>query len=83
MYFQDKKDEGEGVVFEQKNKFCVGEDIEIMKPDGRNISTTVLSIQDKDGNSQESAPHSRQELHVRFTQKPEPGDILRRKNNEN
>ena len=28
----------------QRNKFCVGDTIEIMKPDGRNIETTVLSL---------------------------------------
>lgn len=76
-------EEGDGrVVFEQKNKFSVGEEIEIMKPDGRNLPITVTSIQSAEGEEQESAPHARQELHVKFSQKPEPGDILRRKNNE-
>ncbi len=78
-----EKEEGEGVVFEQKNKFSVGEEIEIMKPDGRNIPITVLSIQDSEGNHQERAPHSRQELHVRFSENPAPGDILRRNNTDN
>ncbi|MDE6939456.1 MAG: U32 family peptidase, partial [Lachnospiraceae bacterium] len=30
--------------FEQKNKFCVGDTIELMKPDGSNIRTAVLSM---------------------------------------
>ena len=80
----EKEDSEEGyVVFEQKNKFTVGEEIEIMKPNGDNIFVTVLDIKDSDGNHQESAPHSRQELHVKLSQKPCPGDLLRRKNNEN
>ena len=70
------------VVFEQKNKFSVGEEIEIMKPTGENVFIKVLDINDSEGNFQESAPHSRQELHVKFSQKPCPGDILRRKNTE-
>lgn len=78
-----EKDEGDGVVFEQKNKFVVGEDIEIMKPGGVNVPVKVISICDSEGNPQESAPHSRQELHVKLSQKPDVGDILRRKNNEN
>ena len=35
---------------EQRNKFSVGETIEIMKPDGRNIEVTVEHIQDLEGN---------------------------------
>ena len=50
---------------EQRNKFSVGETIEIMKPDGRNIEVTVEHIQDLEGNEQESAPHAKQALKVR------------------
>lgn len=64
---------------EQKNKFSVGEYVEIMKPDGRNISVEVREICDGEGNFQESAPHARQELHVRFSDVPEPFDVIRRK----
>ena len=66
-------------VMEQKNKFSVGETVEIMKPDGRNIPVCVREICDGEGNFQESAPHPRQELHVRFSEIPEPFDVLRRK----
>lgn len=31
---------------EQKNKFSVGETVEIMKPDGRNMETVVRGIYD-------------------------------------
>ena len=41
---------------EQKNKFSVGETIEVMKPDGQNLEVTVESITDHEGNEQESAP---------------------------
>ena len=47
---------------EQKNKFSVGETIEIMKPDGRNISALVRGIYTEEGESQESAPHPKQIL---------------------
>lgn len=62
----------------QRNKFTVGENIEIMKPDGRNIPVTVKSIAAEDGTLQESAPHSKQTLYVELTQVPEAYDILRR-----
>lgn len=64
---------------QQKNKFSLGETIEIMKPDGRNIPTRVLRIQDEEGNDMESAPHAKQMLLVRLETVPEQYDILRRK----
>ena len=72
--------DGQGrTVMEQKNKFSAGESVEIMKPDGGNISVKVLEICDGEGNFQESAPHPKQELHVRFSEDPEPWDIIRKK----
>jgi len=78
----DDSDDGY-VIFEQKNKFLKGEEIEIMKPSGENIFVTVEDIKNDEGLHQDSAPHARQRLHVKFSQKPDPNDILRRKNNEN
>ena len=48
----------------QKNKFCVGDTIELMKADGRNIPIKVLKIEDEEGNEQESAPHACQVIYV-------------------
>lgn len=63
---------------EQKNKFSVGEMIEIMKPDGRNLQVEVKGIYDAEGQAQESAPHPRQELYIDLGVAPEEYDILRR-----
>lgn len=63
---------------EQRNKFSVGETIEIMKPDGRNVEVTVEGIWDEEGNSQESAPHPKQSLWIALSVCPDPMDILRR-----
>lgn len=63
---------------EQKNKFSVGEQIEIMKPDGRNVLVTVKGITDEDGNTMESAPHPKQVLWVDLGSEVSPYDILRR-----
>ncbi|MCI8319673.1 MAG: U32 family peptidase [Dorea sp.] len=64
---------------EQRNKFSVGEEIEIMKPDGRNLLTTVKSITNDEGAKQESAPHPKQVLYVELTEEAEVYDILRRR----
>ena len=42
---------------EQRNKFSVGEVIEVMKPDGQNIEVTVQKILNEEGEAMESAPH--------------------------
>lgn len=72
-------DENGDVVTEQKNKFCVGDMIEIMKPDGRNVPAKVLAIHDGEGHEMESAPHPKQELHITLDAEAEPWDILRQK----
>lgn len=67
---------------EQRNKFSVGEEIEIMKPDGTNVLVRVEGIWDEFGTPMESAPHPKQSLKVKLSLSPEPYDILRRKEEE-
>ena len=62
---------------EQRNKFCVGDMIEIMKPDGRNVACQVLQIQDDQEEKMESAPHPKQELWLTLSEAAETGDLLR------
>ena len=63
----------------QKNKFCVGDTIEVMKKDGRDIEVKVISIQDEEGNEMESCPHPQQKLFIDLGIELELGDILRKK----
>ena len=77
----------------QKNKFCVGDVIEVMKPNGDNIPVSVVKIESEDGISQESAPHASQVIYVTLedkSQKSDKGkyswcesDLLRVKSNSN
>ena len=62
---------------EQRNKFCVGDHIEIMKPDGGNVSVEVLGMYDEEGQSVESCPHAKQMIDVVLSAVPERYDILR------
>lgn len=72
--------DGRGFVrIEQKNKFSVGETIEIMKPDGRNIMTGVRGIYTEDGERRESAPHPKEVLYVDLDEKADVYDLLRKK----
>ena len=64
---------------EQRNKFSVGESIEVTKPDGANITVTVQRIVDEEGHDMESAPHPKQVLYIDLGQPLAMYDILRRK----
>ena len=64
---------------EQRNKFSVGETIEIMKPNGDNIKAKVLHIVNEEGGEQESAPHPKPVLYIDLGVPMEQYDILRRK----
>ncbi len=62
---------------EQRNKFCVGDEIEIMKPGGENIPVKVIAMYDEEGHPVESCPHPKQTIDVKLSEVPEVGDILR------
>lgn len=62
---------------EQRNKFSVGDAIEIMKPDGTNVAVEVLAMYDEQGQNIESCPHSKQIIDVKLSRTPDIYDILR------
>ena len=65
---------------EQRNKFCVGDSIEIMKPDGTNVPVTVEAMYTEEGESVDSAPHPKQVLWIKLSMPPQEFDLLRQKN---
>ena len=69
---------GDGLVrIEQRNKFCVGDVIEIMKPNGDNVPVKVEGMYDADMNPVESCPHSKQLIYLKLSEVPEQYDLLR------
>ena len=54
------------IGFDQKNKFSVGDVLEIMQTDAANLQIKVSYIIDEFGNKMESAPHPKQKLKVFF-----------------
>ena len=69
-------------VLEQRNKFLVGDEVEVMRKNGDNILTTVLEIKDEEGNSMESCPHPKQKIFVKFSCPVEEFDLIRQKAEE-
>ena len=77
-----KVDEQGYASLEQRNKFCVGDTVEIMKPGGENLLVTVEKMLDEKGQEIESCPHPQQKIQVLFSKVPEAMDIVRIQNNE-
>lgn len=67
---------------EQRNKFTVGETIEVMKPNGDNVQAVVKRIVDDKGADVESCPHPKQQLYIDLGVELQKFDILRRKEEE-
>lgn len=68
----------------QRNKFCVGDHVEVMKPDGRDLPVLVGGIYDENMEPMESAPHAKQKIWVWLIDDKEfhevrvnKGDVLR------
>lgn len=73
-----EKVDNEYAYFEQKNKFSVGDEIVVMKPDFTNLKVKVLEMYDEEKKEKiESCPHSKQKLKVKFDKPVEELDILR------
>ena len=75
---QDTDDRGYHKIY-QKNKFSIGEEIEVMVPDGSNLTLKVLDMENGDRVHVESAPHPKEEIWIRFDRQLAPGWLLRKK----
>lgn len=67
---------------EQRNKFSVGETIEVMKPNGENLEVVVQRMTDENGEEITSCPHPQQIFYVDLGVELDMYDILRRRENE-
>ena len=76
---EEKKELGGNTYYrlEQKNKFSVGDEVEIMQPDGTNLVVTVKDMMDEEGNHIESCPHAKQIFYADFGVTLKPYDIIR------
>lgn len=61
----------------QRNKFLVGDTVEIMKPDGRDVEARVLGMYNGAGERVPSAPHPQEMLWVVLDRQAAAGDLLR------
>lgn len=74
-------DEEGKLHFIQRNKFSIGEELEVMLFDGTNKMVTVQAIMNEKGESVDSAPHPKESLTVDVGEPLPVGVILRRNGN--
>jgi len=72
---------GEGkVLIQQKNRFFVGDELEVLSPDRADFTLKVESLTTEEGESVDAAPHSQQLLWIPCAERLHPLAILRKKN---
>jgi len=71
--------DGEKVLIEQRNRFFLGDTLEVLSPNSTGEKLKVNEMWDTDGNSVESAPHPQQKLYIKTGLKLQNGDILRKR----
>lgn len=73
-------DETTGIArISQRNKFTVGEEIEVMRPMLPFFTMSVDEIRNADGISVQSAPHAAETLFIKLPSPACPGSMIRRK----
>ena len=71
-----KKAEDGSFTFEQKNKFCTGDEIFVLSPDKPLTKTVVKKMWNEDGEEIPSCPHPKQKIRILCDQAASTGDIL-------
>lgn len=76
-------DEESGLTtVEQRNKFSVGDVVEIFGPNTPYYEETIEEMYDEEGNPLESAPHPQQIIRIRFGKAPGENFIMRKRKQE-
>lgn len=76
-YVEDVKDGY--ILLHQKNKFSIGENIDIMNTEGDELDVSVIDIKTIDGEHREDAPHPKEALWVKLSKEASVLDVLRRR----
>ncbi len=71
-----------GPLFSQRNKFSLGDELELVDPEGPPQAFTLESLLDQEGNPMESAPHPCQTVVLPQLKRVHPQALLRRRKPE-
>ena len=79
---KEDSDEKNCAIVEQRNKFSVGEEIEVMRAKGAFFSMKIEKIWNEAGEEITTAPHPQEILKVQFTQPVKKFDMMRKAVND-
>ena len=69
-------------LVQQRGKFCVGDEVEVLSPHGLG-AFTVTAIRSEEGEPRESAPHPKERVYVSGATVLHAGDMLRKRREDN
>jgi len=78
-WIKDYDPETNIATVEQRNKFSVGEDVEIFGPNIKHIDFKIQNIVDDKGEEVDSAPHPQQIVKIKIDKEVKPDYLIRRK----
>ena len=73
----EKLDDGR-VLVEQRNKFSIGDEAEILRAGKESVNIVIENMTDIDGRQITSAPHAQQKVILKLNTEVEPFDIIRK-----
>lgn len=66
---------------EQRNRFCLGDSLEVVMPEGAPFEVEVTDLRDEKGAAIEAAPHPQSKVSMQLNRSVVPGSLLRRRSN--
>ena len=66
-------------VLTQRNKFCLGDELELLSPSAAPVRFTVNAMQNAEGEEIADTRHAMMEIHMRLPAAAPPGSILRKR----
>ena len=75
----DSSNEDNVAVVTQRNKFCVGDTLDVLPPDGFSFETKCLRLMNEDGEDVPSAPHPMQRLYMTADRFIPEGSVIRKR----
>ena len=76
----EESSEGDTCVITQRNKFLVGDELDILPPDGLSYTVACLRLVNEDGEDVDSAPHPMQRLWMTTDKPVEKGSVISKRN---
>lgn len=73
-----KGSDGETIFAEQRNKFCVGDTLELLERGKPPVQFTVEELENENGEAIEACPHPTMQLRIKSTLCPTAGALLRK-----